>query len=104
MALLCNISLQPNAYVLPQGVLQSDADLTAHVGHLKYRWSKFVDLKKSIEAAEGSLANFALVRPLRHPEHAHLNPSVRPFISCLLMHLPGFHRAAHSFLNLSVRP
>ena len=44
-----------------QGVLQSDPDLAPHVGHLKYRWQRYVETKKAIEAAEGSLANFALV-------------------------------------------
>ena len=45
-----------------QDVVRLDPDLAPHADHLKYRWRRFLETKAAIEAAEGSLANFALVR------------------------------------------
>ena len=41
--------------------MRLDPDLAPHAEHLKYRWRRFLETKAAIEAAEGSLANFALV-------------------------------------------
>ena len=42
--------------------MKVDPELAPHKEHLLYRYSQYQNMKKSIEGAEGSLANFAQVR------------------------------------------
>ena len=44
-----------------QEMTSSDPQLAKHADHLNYRWRQFVGLKERIEAAEGSLVEFATV-------------------------------------------
>ena len=58
-----------------QEVAALDADLLAHEEHLKYRYAQFVQTKAAIEAAEGSLENFAKACPRRGLMHMPWSPS-----------------------------
>lgn len=47
-----------------QTILRDDPLLEGHKGHLEYRWQQYRNAKQAIIDAEGSLADFALVRRL----------------------------------------
>lgn len=44
-----------------QGIVDGDPMLAEHAEHLKYRFAQYQRTRDAIEAAEGSLANFAKV-------------------------------------------
>jgi hypothetical protein len=46
---------------ITQDVADIDEDLLAHEEHLKYRYKQFLQTKKALEDAEGSLKEFAKV-------------------------------------------
>ena len=53
-------NVSPDGYSVDgMGCAAVDEQLLEHEGHLKYRWDKFMETKKRIEDAEGSLEEFA---------------------------------------------
>ncbi|KAL4549678.1 hypothetical protein Ndes2526B_g04674 [Nannochloris sp. 'desiccata'] len=44
----------------PQAIIDLDAQLAPHEGHLNYRWSQYQRTLNNITEYEGSLENFAL--------------------------------------------
>lgn len=74
-----------------QTILRDDPLLEGHKGHLEYRWQQYRTAKQAIIDAEGSLADFALVRRLLCPPSHNPHPH-EPF--------PGTHTGlsvAHQF-------
>ena len=55
-------------------MLDVDEQLRSHEPHLRYRMTQYEETKRAIEDVEGSVANFARVRPPTHA--AGRNPHV----------------------------